>query len=133
MPINDNEMSKPARTHKAQVSHSVDSFLRNLRLLNLDEEFDWPSISFDTFAANDSIQNQKRRISNAEWVLYKLFEIYCPKETTKVRFPETNVNDTVKRRHMLKPVAEAGSTFSCLRTNTVPKSTCCLISSTYRA
>ena len=58
--------------------------LRNLRLLNLDEEFDWPSISTETFAASDTVQNQKRRVRCAEWVLYKLFEIWDPEETAKV-------------------------------------------------
>ena len=83
-------MSKFARPKKAQVSHSVESLLRNLRLLDLDEEFDWPSISHDTFAANDAIQNQKRRTSSAEWVLFKLFELWSPKDTTEVINPGTD-------------------------------------------
>ncbi|MCJ1398791.1 hypothetical protein MMC11_001992 [Xylographa trunciseda] len=55
--------------------------LKNLRLLDLDDEFDWPAISKNTFAASDTIKNQKQRIQFAEWILYKLFERWNPSDT----------------------------------------------------
>ena len=63
---------------------SVETLLRNLRLLDLDDEFDWPAITSATFAADDGGQNQKRRIRAAEWVIYKLFEIWDPEGTKSV-------------------------------------------------
>jgi hypothetical protein len=78
-------MSKaPKPVGRAQPSSSAAILLRNLRLLDLDEEFDWPAISHETFAANDAVQNQKRRVRSAEWVLYKFFEILDPKDTLQV-------------------------------------------------
>ena len=62
----------------------ADILIRNLRLLDLDEEFDWPHIKRETFAASDSIRNQRSRVRAAEWILYKLFEIWEPQETKNV-------------------------------------------------
>jgi len=69
---------------RAQPSSSSITLLRNLRLLDLDEEFDWPGVSHETFAASDAIQNQKRRVRTAEWLLYKFFEILDPEDTFQV-------------------------------------------------
>ena len=80
-----NQMSKTTKpVGRAQPSSSCVTLLRNLRLLELDEEFDWPAISHDTFAATDAIQNQKRRVRSAEWLLYKFFEILDPEDTFQV-------------------------------------------------
>ena len=57
---------------------------RNLRLLDLDTLRDWPTITIRTFAADDTIHNQKTRVRSAEWILYKLFEIYDSEKTRKV-------------------------------------------------
>ena len=78
-------MNKLARsTSTGQRVSDGDILLRNLRLLDLDDEFDWPTISISTFAASDTIKNQRQRIHKAEWVLYKLFEKWNPSETDQV-------------------------------------------------
>ncbi|MCJ1393071.1 hypothetical protein MMC18_005943 [Xylographa bjoerkii] len=74
-----NKLPRPASTGQATSDGEI--LLKNLRLLDLDEEFDWPTITKDTFAASDTIRNQKQRIQRAEWVLYKLFEKWDPSET----------------------------------------------------
>ncbi|MCJ1434559.1 hypothetical protein MMC27_003928 [Xylographa pallens] len=75
-------MSKLMRSASiGQATPDGEILLRNLRLLDLDDDFDWPAISKDTFTASDTIKNQNRRIRRAEWILYKLFEIWNPSET----------------------------------------------------
>lgn len=61
-------------------------FLRNLRLLNLDQMQDWPSISAKTFSTKGALQNQKQRLQCVEWALYHLFEIWDTDETKIVCF-----------------------------------------------
>ena len=68
---------------------SGDVFIKNLRLLDLDEEFDWPHINSKTFAANDSIRNLSKRTFAAAWAVYKLLEILEPAETKGVRYRYT--------------------------------------------
>ena len=58
--------------------------LKNLRLLDLDEEFDWPQIIVTTFAAADNVRNLSKRAYCAGWIFYKLLELYEPKETKAV-------------------------------------------------
>jgi hypothetical protein len=78
-------MSKISRSvAKPQSSPNVETYLRNLRLLDLDEEFDWPSINAETFAAHDPVQNQKSRVRSAEWALYKLLYIWNSEDVCKV-------------------------------------------------
>ena len=66
-----------------------DVFIKNLRLLDIDEEFDWPHINPKTFAANDSIRNLSKRTFAAAWTVYKLLEILEPTETKAVRYHDT--------------------------------------------
>ncbi|SLM40787.1 HAUS augmin-like complex subunit 6, N-terminal [Lasallia pustulata] len=56
-------------------------FATNLRLLDLDNRNDWPSITAQTLSTKDAQQNQKTRIRCVEWALYRLFEIWDPEET----------------------------------------------------
>ena len=56
-------------------------FVANLRLLDLDQLSDWPSITSRSFSTRDSQQNQKQRIRSVEWALYRLFELWDPEET----------------------------------------------------
>lgn len=56
----------------------VDHLLKNLRLLDLDEEFDSPSITRSTFSATSAPSETSTRIHAALWVLYRLFERYDP-------------------------------------------------------
>lgn len=59
--------------------------LRNLRLLDLDQLPDWPGVRVETFkSCKDVHVGQKDRTGAAEWVLYRLFEIWNPKETKSV-------------------------------------------------
>ena len=59
--------------------------IRNLRLLRLDEEIDYPNIELDTFDVKDTVDNQRQRIQTAEWLFYKLFTILDRKNTQEVR------------------------------------------------
>ena len=58
-------------------------FLRNLRLLQLDNHQDWPDITEDSFSTSQ--QNSRRRIQAVEWALYHLFQFWDPTETQNVR------------------------------------------------
>ena len=59
--------------------------IRNLRLLGLNEEIDYPNVEYDTFDVKDVVDNQKQRILVAEWLFYKLFTIWDRKNTQEVR------------------------------------------------
>ena len=60
-------------------------FVRNLRLLDLDRLPDWPNITPETFSiSKDAVATQKARVQAAEWVLYRLFETWDPRETKAV-------------------------------------------------
>jgi len=51
--------------------------VRNLRLLNLDLQTGWPDVTIDTFRAGKNAQvTQKERVKCAEFILYKLFELF---------------------------------------------------------
>ncbi|KAK8059092.1 hypothetical protein PG996_009022 [Apiospora saccharicola] len=56
-------------------------FLTNLRLLDLDQEEDWPDITPATFSSKDPVGGQKKRIQAVEWALYQLFNLWDPEET----------------------------------------------------
>ncbi|KAF2763077.1 hypothetical protein EJ05DRAFT_495918 [Pseudovirgaria hyperparasitica] len=57
-------------------------FVTNLRLLDLHHLSDWPDITEASFATSSKDhQNQKQRIRQAEWALYRLFETWDPSET----------------------------------------------------
>lgn len=78
-------MSKlPRATGAPHQRADYGKLMKNLRLLNLDNEPDWPIIDSPTFAAEDKIQNQRHRIQCAEWILYKFFSILNPEETQNV-------------------------------------------------
>ena len=64
---------------------SMRLLIRNLRLLGLDEEIDYPNIELDTFDVKNPVDNQKQRIQTAEWLFYKLFTIWDRKNTQEVR------------------------------------------------
>lgn len=71
------------------VSHgpsALSIFLTNMRLLDLDQLPDFPGICAETFAAaGTSAQGQKRRVQCVKWVLFRLFAMWDPEETKKVR------------------------------------------------
>lgn len=55
-------------------------FLTNLRLLDLDQERDWPGISQATFSTKDAAGGLKNRIQSVEWALYQLFVLWDGEE-----------------------------------------------------
>ncbi|KAK9772996.1 putative HAUS augmin-like complex subunit 6 N-terminus-domain-containing protein [Seiridium cardinale] len=61
------------------TSH-VSLFLTNLRLLDLDQERDWPSITPATFSTKDAAGGLKNRIKCVEWALYHLFVLWDGEE-----------------------------------------------------
>lgn len=60
---------------------AADLWLRNLRMLDLDRLSDWPSkVTTQTFR-DDDVRTRKGRARRAEWILYRLFELWDPRET----------------------------------------------------
>ncbi|CRL21660.1 unnamed protein product [Penicillium camemberti] len=54
----------------------LDVFIRNLKLLHLDQREDWPGISLR--ALTPTSQNQRHRTRLVEWALYHLYAIWDP-------------------------------------------------------
>ncbi|OQD61990.1 hypothetical protein PENPOL_c014G07131 [Penicillium polonicum] len=54
----------------------LDVFIRNLKLLHLDQREDWPGISLR--ALTPTSQNQRHRTRLIEWALYHLYAIWDP-------------------------------------------------------
>ncbi len=80
------------RTQAAEVTPSnwagpsnIVTFLRCLRLLDLDLRDDWPLIHEQLFSAKISQQNLQQRVKCVEWSLYRLFETWDPAYTKDVR------------------------------------------------
>ena len=69
--------------HGQQSAH-MRVTIKNLRLLDLDEEFDWPDVRPGTFSEDSSVTSASTRISCANWILFKLFEIWDLKQTKEV-------------------------------------------------
>jgi hypothetical protein len=63
---------------------NIRTFVRCLRLLDLDRLADWPGITEHVFTAKSAQQSLQARIRAVEWSLYRLFEIYDRKETQTV-------------------------------------------------
>lgn len=63
----------------------VVTFVRCLRLLDLDLRDDWPGITEQLFSVKGSQQNLQQRVICVEWSLYRLFEIWDPAYTKDVR------------------------------------------------
>ncbi|KAJ5604541.1 hypothetical protein N7510_009695 [Penicillium lagena] len=77
-------------------------FIRNLRLLQLDQQPDWPVISLR--ALSPSSQNHRQRIRLIEWALFHLFAIWDLEETqNKLRpfFPPLEPLQSVNLRAAL--------------------------------
>lgn len=61
----------------------LDVFLRNLKLLHLDQREDWPGISLRTLTPTS--QNQRQRTRLIEWALYHLYTIWDPESAQNVQ------------------------------------------------
>ena len=78
------QSSRPARKPKLpnwSPSHVV-VFIRNLKLLQLDQREDWPAINARTLSP--SPQNHRQRVKAVEWALYQLLAIWDPAGTQLV-------------------------------------------------
>ena len=115
-------MSRSVNFPGPNLSHSGPELLiRNLRLLSLDEEIDYPNIELDTFDVKDAADNQKQRIQAAEWLFYKLFTIWDRKNTQEVR-NSSQIQRLMDRELMLEVLRHYNITF--LRTNRYILSIC---------
>ena len=63
------------------TSSAISTFITHLRLLNLDQLDDWPTITEELFASKHAREKQKQRVGCVEWALYRLFESWNPKDT----------------------------------------------------
>ncbi|OAX83205.1 hypothetical protein ACJ72_02439 [Emergomyces africanus] len=61
------------------ISSHITIFVRNLRLLRLDQHPDWPNITVRSFSGAQP--NLRQRIKAVEWCLYQLFMIWDPEGT----------------------------------------------------
>ncbi|KAL9608605.1 MAG: hypothetical protein Q9167_006579 [Letrouitia subvulpina] len=64
-----------------QTTSNAVTFVRGLRLLDLDLRDDWPGFTADTLSIKNAYQNHKTRLRCVEWALYRLFEIWDKEET----------------------------------------------------
>ncbi|KAL8666108.1 MAG: hypothetical protein Q9168_007556 [Polycauliona sp. 1 TL-2023] len=69
------------------TSSAVSTFITHLRLLNLDQLEDWPGVTEELFAPKHVRENQKQRVRCVEWALYRLFELWNPKDTRNKLLP----------------------------------------------
>ncbi|OTB13125.1 hypothetical protein K445DRAFT_320311 [Daldinia sp. EC12] len=96
----------PAAT-STQIPSSTSNlslFLTNLRLLDLDQEPDWPGITLATFSTKDAAGGQKKRIQSVEWALYQLFTLWDHNEAqNKLRpfFPPLDQVQSINLRAAL--------------------------------
>lgn len=63
-------------------------FVRNLKLLQLDQQPDWPDITLRSLSP--SSQNHRQRIRLVEWALFHLFTIWDPEGAQNVWFWTSN-------------------------------------------
>lgn len=72
------QSSKPPRQKPPNwsISSHITVFIRNLKLLQLDQQDDWPNINLRSLSP--SSQNQRQRVKAVEWALYHLFAIWDP-------------------------------------------------------
>jgi hypothetical protein len=93
-------MNKITSTPRGSPTANTDLLIKNLRLLDLDEEFDWPQVRPNNFTATSTAQEQKSRVRCAEWIFYKLLDVWDPKEAAKLAdyFPPLEPKQSAKLR-----------------------------------
>ncbi|KAJ5914287.1 hypothetical protein N7504_003170 [Penicillium tannophilum] len=96
--------SRPARPKPLDWSGPsyLTVFVRNLKLLQLDQRDDWPEITLRGLSSSSA--NQRQRIRLVEWALYHLFAIWDPEGTqNKLRpfFPPLEPLQSVNLRAAL--------------------------------
>ncbi len=64
---------------------NITTFVRCLRLLDLDLRDDWPGVRENLFSGKSLQQNLQQRVKCVEWSLYRLFEIWDAAYTKDVR------------------------------------------------
>lgn len=103
--------SAAVATHIPSVTSHISLFLTNLRLLDLDQDEDWPDISPLTFSSKDAAGGQKKRIQCVEWALYNLFVLWDENEArNKLRPfypPQDQVQSINLRAALLRSLEQA--------------------------
>lgn len=99
----------------------IKHFVTNLRLIDLDLRPDWPGIIVQTFSSKNA--DQKQRIGGVEWALFRLFEIWDPKETSQVR----NIYANIVMLPLTTPL-ETSTLLPTSRTTSITESSRCPIS-----
>lgn len=105
----------------------IATFVRCLRLLDLDLLEDWPGISEQTFSTITVRQNLQTRIKCVEWSLFRLFELWSLSETTNVGCKRTWLEFPPDK------LAEASSFLSPSHASTVFEPSCRIVSSPGRS
>lgn len=119
-----NVSSRPAQHSKSLTASNINLFLSNVRLLNLDKLPDWPIVDAKTFDTKDAAQNQRKRVSSVEWLLYRLFQILDPALTREVCCPVQRLQgEPFSFSHV-----EITAFLSTLRATAVHQSSGCLVS-----
>lgn len=120
---------RPKSLNWTQQSHTC-VFIRNLKLLQLDLQPDWPDITVSSLSP--SLQNQRQRIRVVEWALYHLVALWDPKLA----------HDVCDYLHLLSKKRMNLTSYRCLETPpflpsvgaaTIGQSSCRSISSTFRS
>lgn len=74
--------SRPGPKPQWNAPSHLEVFVRNLKLLHLDQREDWPGVTLRSLSP--SPQNQRQRIRVVEWALYYLFTIWDPEVAQNV-------------------------------------------------
>ena len=106
----------------------VATFVRCLRLLDLDLCDDWPGVTEQTFSTRSSHQNLQHRVKCVEWSLYRLFEIWDSEETKNVYRREPIIDLKTPAKRSIETSTFLPSSCSL----TVPKPSYGSVQSTYR-
>lgn len=115
-------LGRSTKTSRNGRYNSISTILTNIQLLDLDLLPDWPDIWAETFASSPTVApiSQKKRVQCAEWVLYRLMEVWDICEANVRAFPlllpinvEVLTNDATdlykKLRPLFPPVDQAQS------------------------
>ncbi len=103
-------IAEPVSVALLSGGSNIAVFLKNLRLLNLDQRCDWPSICTESFSTKGAQQNQKHRIRCTEWALYRLFEIWDVEETHEVGTKSRPTDRMIRVDTTLVPFRSFGRT-----------------------
>lgn len=107
----------------------VTIFLRNIHLLQLDQQPDWPGLSRKLFSGGQKAQTQ--RVKSVEWVLYQLFLLWDPSETKNVCPPLAPLRCCSAVAYSL--LVETSSVLPTFRATAIGQPSCGFVSSIIRS